>query len=45
MARDGLLPPVFGKVHPKFQTPYITTIITGIVAMVIAGLFPIGAAR
>jgi APA family basic amino acid/polyamine antiporter len=42
MARDGLLPPVFGKVHPKFQTPYIATIITGTVAMVIAGLFPIG---
>jgi APA family basic amino acid/polyamine antiporter len=42
MARDGLLPPVFGKVHPKFQTPYITTILTGIVCMVIAGLFPIG---
>jgi APA family basic amino acid/polyamine antiporter len=42
MARDGLLPAVFGKVHPKFQTPYIATIITGTVAMVIAGLFPIG---
>ena len=41
MSRDGLLPPVFGKVHPKFQTPYIATIITGLVAMVIAGAFPI----
>jgi APA family basic amino acid/polyamine antiporter len=42
MSRDGLLPPVFGKVHPKFRTPYITTILTGAVCMVIAGLFPIG---
>ena len=42
MARDGLLPPVFGKVHHAFQTPYITTILTGSVAAVIAGLFPIG---
>jgi APA family basic amino acid/polyamine antiporter len=42
MARDGLLPPVFGKVHPKFGTPYISTIVTGLVAAVIAGMFPIG---
>jgi APA family basic amino acid/polyamine antiporter len=42
MARDGLLPPVFGKVHPRFRTPYITTILTGVVAGVVAGLFPIG---
>ena len=42
MARDGLLPPVFGKVHPRFKTPYITTILTGVVAGVVAGLFPIG---
>ncbi len=42
MARDGLLPAVFGKVHHKFQTPYITTILTGSVAAVVAGLFPIG---
>jgi APA family basic amino acid/polyamine antiporter len=42
MARDGLLPPVFGKVHPRFKTPYVTTILTGIVAGVVAGLFPIG---
>lgn len=42
MSRDGLLPPIFGRVHPRFQTPYLATIITGTVAMVIAGLFPIG---
>ncbi|HEY2067328.1 MAG TPA: amino acid permease [Gemmatimonadaceae bacterium] len=42
MARDGLLPPVFSKVHPRFKTPYITTILTGSVAAVVAGLFPIG---
>ena len=42
MARDGLLPAVFGRVHPKFQTPYVTTIITGIAAAAMAGLFPIG---
>jgi APA family basic amino acid/polyamine antiporter len=41
MSRDGLLPPVFGKVHPKFKTPYVTTIITGVVVSLVAGLFPI----
>jgi APA family basic amino acid/polyamine antiporter len=42
MSRDGLLPAAFGKVHPKFQTPYIPTIITGTIAGIVAGLFPIG---
>ncbi|HTR76584.1 MAG TPA: amino acid permease, partial [Gemmatimonadaceae bacterium] len=42
MSRDRLLPAAFGKVHPRFQTPYVTTIVTGIVAMFIAGFFPIG---
>jgi APA family basic amino acid/polyamine antiporter len=41
MARDGLLPPVFGRVHPKFQTPWLATIITGGFAMIFGGLFPI----
>jgi APA family basic amino acid/polyamine antiporter len=42
MAKDGLLPPVFGKVHPKYKTPYVTTILTGLLAGIVAGIFPIG---
>lgn len=42
MSTDGLLPKGLSKVHPKFQTPYITTILTGTVAAIVAGLFPIG---
>ena len=42
MSRDGLLPPLFGRVHKKFKTPYLATIITGIVAAAVAGAFPIG---
>src|SRR5207248_3385732 len=30
MSRDGLLPPFFARVHPKFKTPHVATIITGI---------------
>jgi APA family basic amino acid/polyamine antiporter len=41
MAKDGLLPKSFSRVHPRFRTPYVTTIITGIVACFIAGLLPI----
>lgn len=41
MANDGLLPNGFGKVHPKFKTPYITTMVTGFFAMIVSGLFPI----
>ncbi len=42
MSKDGLLPPVFSTVHPKFRTPWIAQILTGGTAMLIAGLFPIG---
>ncbi|MBN8813939.1 MAG: amino acid permease [Sphingomonas sp.] len=42
MARDGLLPSSFAKVHPKFKTPYVVTAVTGTFALVFAGLLPVG---
>jgi APA family basic amino acid/polyamine antiporter len=43
MSRDGLLPPVLSKVHPKFHTPHIITIITGVFVALFAAFFPVGA--
>jgi APA family basic amino acid/polyamine antiporter len=37
MARDGLIPPVFASVHPKFKTPWINTLIVGVLACGFAG--------
>jgi APA family basic amino acid/polyamine antiporter len=42
MAKDGLLPPVMARVHPKHKTPYVTTIATGIVVALAASVLPIG---
>ena len=42
MSKDGLLPPVFGRVHPKFRTPWLATLLTGAAAMACAALLPIG---
>jgi APA family basic amino acid/polyamine antiporter len=41
MARDGLLPAPFAKVHPRHMTPHICTWITGIATALIAGIFPL----
>src|SRR3989449_1035295 len=41
MARDGLLPPFVNKVHPKFQTPYLTSIVTGVIVAFFAAILPI----
>jgi APA family basic amino acid/polyamine antiporter len=42
MSHDGLLPKVFGVVHPKFRTPHISTLITGVCAATLGGCLPIG---
>ena len=41
MSRDGLLPPFVNKVHPKFQTPYITSIVTGVGVAIFSGLLTV----
>ena len=43
MAKDGLLPPLFSRVHPKFQTPWINTILVGIISGVAAGMVSLDA--
>ncbi len=42
MARDGLLPPVLSTVHPRFKTPWIITIVTGVVVAIFAAFLPVG---
>lgn len=41
MSKDGLLPPLFSKIHPRFKTPYVSTLITGFIALILAGVLPI----
>ena len=35
MGRDGVIPKVFGKVHPKFQTPWFAAIAIGVVSLIL----------
>jgi len=41
ISRDGLIPKLFGKVHPRFRTPYWATIVVGVLAAALAGLMPL----
>jgi APA family basic amino acid/polyamine antiporter len=41
MSRDGLLPPQLQQVHSRHQTPHVGTMVTGLVAVAFAGVFPI----
>jgi APA family basic amino acid/polyamine antiporter len=42
MSRDGLLPPVLSKVHPRFKTPHVVTIVTGVGVVIAAAFLPVG---
>ena len=42
MSKDGLLPAWAGRVHPRFRTPHISTLVTGVVVALAAGFTPIG---
>jgi APA family basic amino acid/polyamine antiporter len=44
MSKDGLLPEVVAKIHPRFRTPWITTIITGCIVMTAAAVTPLSVA-
>jgi APA family basic amino acid/polyamine antiporter len=41
MGRDGMLPPVFAKIHPRYRTPHINTLITGFGIAALAAVFPL----
>jgi len=41
MSKDGMIPPLFGEIHPKFKTPWRGSIITGIFCALLAGLLPL----
>jgi APA family basic amino acid/polyamine antiporter len=43
MSRDGLLPGIFSRIHPRFRTPFVPTLLTGVVVAIPAALFPIAA--
>ena len=42
MSKDGLMPAWAGKIHPRYHTPHVSTIVTGVLVAVAAGLTPIG---
>jgi basic amino acid/polyamine antiporter, APA family len=41
MADDGLLPPAIARVHPKFRTPHVATVVSGVIFALVAGVFPL----
>jgi len=41
MSRDGLLPAFINRVHPRFKTPWITSIVTGIIVAIFSAIFTV----
>ena len=42
MSRDGLLPPAFSRIHARFGTPHVVTVVTGLFVALFAAFFPVG---
>jgi APA family basic amino acid/polyamine antiporter len=41
MADDGLLPPAIARCHPRYKTPHVATVVTGVIFGLVAGVFPL----
>lgn len=41
MADDGLLPPAIARCHPRYKTPHVATVVTGVIFAIVAGVFPL----
>jgi len=41
MSKDGMIPPLFGAIHPRFKTPWLGTLVTGIFCAFLAGVLPL----
>jgi APA family basic amino acid/polyamine antiporter len=41
MSRDGLLPPLFSRLHPRFRTPHLSTMLVGVLVAIVAAVFPL----
>jgi APA family basic amino acid/polyamine antiporter len=41
MSKDGMIPPLFGAIHPRFKTPWLGTLVTGIFCAFLAGILPL----
>ncbi|MGE0857703.1 MAG: amino acid permease [Gammaproteobacteria bacterium] len=42
MSRDGLLPQLFSRIHPRYHTPHVITLLTGVFVALFAAFFPVG---
>ena len=42
MAHHGLIPPAFGRIHPRFKTPSVATLVTCVFSAIVGGLLPVG---
>jgi len=41
MSKDGMIPPLFGQIHPRFRTPWKSTMVTAVLSCILTGLLPL----